>query len=70
MRGWEVSISVDDLILVGFQVVTVGIVGGSDLVKITEQLGKTGTYFFFLLDFRDTLASCLFTISKFQFTIN
>lgn len=47
MRGWEVNISVDDLILVGFQVVTVGIVGGSDLVKITEQLGKTGIYFFF-----------------------
>jgi len=24
------------------QHVTVGVVGGSDLVKITEQLGKTG----------------------------
>ena len=29
--------------IVGLQVVTVGVVGGSDLVKITEQLGKTGT---------------------------
>lgn len=28
------------------QVVAVGIVGGSDLTKITEQLGKTGVYFF------------------------
>jgi hypothetical protein len=24
--------------------VTVGVVGGSDLVKITEQLGKTGIH--------------------------
>ncbi len=26
------------------QVVTVGVVGGSDLVKISEQLGKSGMY--------------------------
>ncbi|KAK4371932.1 hypothetical protein RND71_007316 [Anisodus tanguticus] len=26
------------------KVVTVGVVGGSDLVKISEQLGKTGTF--------------------------
>lgn len=25
-----------------WQVVTVGVVGGSDLVKISEQLGKSG----------------------------
>lgn len=29
------------------QVVTVGVVGGSDLVKISEQLGKTGTIIYF-----------------------
>ncbi|KAM2157166.1 hypothetical protein ACFX1R_042769 [Malus domestica] len=34
------------------KVVTVGIVGGSDLTKITEQLGKTGVYFF-LVDIID-----------------
>lgn len=47
MKVWAVSVFVDDHILVGMQVVTVGIVGGSDLSKITEQLGRTGTYFFF-----------------------
>jgi len=29
------------------QVVTVGVVGGSDLVKISEQLGKSGNIFIF-----------------------
>lgn len=47
MRVWAVSVFVDDHILDGMQVVTVGIVGGSDLSKITEQLGRTGIYFFF-----------------------
>lgn len=33
------------------QVVTIGVVGGSDLVKISEQLGKTGTVQLFLYPF-------------------
>ncbi|KAM1019435.1 hypothetical protein ACFX13_041522 [Malus domestica] len=39
------------------KVVTVGIVGGSDLTKITEQLGKTGVYFFLV----DSRLDCLST---------
>lgn len=31
------------------QVVTVGVVGGSDLIKISEQLGNTGNVIFFLV---------------------
>ena len=32
----------DEMPVESFQVVTVGVVGGSDLTKISEQLGKTG----------------------------
>ena len=33
-----------DAINLLLQVVTVGVVGGSDLVKISEQLGKSGLF--------------------------
>lgn len=40
----------DNGILVIPQVVTVGVVGGSDLSKITEQLGSTGIYFHYCVN--------------------
>ena len=36
-----------DVINLLLQVVTVGVVGGSDLVKISEQLGKSGLFTLF-----------------------
>lgn len=31
------------LTMISLQVVTIGVVGGSDLVKISEQLGSSGS---------------------------